>query len=154
MNSDSPIHHSDSPTWRVGESPTIRLSEFSFKHSRLSKCESRRLPHLPSRRVANSPSRGFVFRLWISPQIWSQNRNSSKGSVRDLWGTISAKTPENPPHCHVPLNLFNVYVGTNVQFCLCSSATSVLLASTTVMRRLQWGRRPHALAPLTLSPAS
>ncbi len=46
---------------------------------------------------------GFVFRLRISPRIWSQNRNGSKGSVRDLWETNFCKKPENPPHCHVPL---------------------------------------------------
>jgi hypothetical protein len=39
----------------------------------------------PSQRVSNSPSRGVVFGLQISPRIQSQNRNSLKGSVRDLF---------------------------------------------------------------------
>ncbi len=86
LNSDSLTHQSDSPTWR--------LAKFSFKHSKATS---------PTRRVADSPSRGVVFRLRISPRMWSQNRNGSKGIVRDLWEPISAKNPENPPHCHVLL---------------------------------------------------
>jgi hypothetical protein len=46
-----------------------------------------------SRRVADSPSRGVVFRLRKSPRIRSQNRNGSKGSVRDLWGNNFCKNP-------------------------------------------------------------
>ncbi len=53
----------------------------------------KRLPDSPSRRVADSSSWGVVFRLWISPRNWSQNRNGSKGSVRDLWGTNFCKNP-------------------------------------------------------------
>jgi hypothetical protein len=34
--------------------------------------------------LPDSPMRGVVFRIQISPRIWSQNRNSSKCSVRDL----------------------------------------------------------------------
>ncbi len=37
--------------------------------------------------------REVVFRLRISPRIRSQNRNGSKGSVRDLWGTNFCKNP-------------------------------------------------------------
>ncbi len=48
-----------------------------------------------------------LFRFWlrISPRIRSQNRNGSKGSVRDSWRSDLCKTPENSPHCHVPLNM-------------------------------------------------
>jgi hypothetical protein len=63
------------------ESPTLRLAEFSFKHS---KAESE------SRRLRDSASRGVVFRLRISPQIRSQKRKGWK---------------KNPPHCHVPLKV-------------------------------------------------
>jgi hypothetical protein len=72
----------DSPTCRVGESKTLRIAKFSFKHSKadsptqaswggvvtatrlvgesatpgLTESESRRLPNSPSRRVAESES--------------------------------------------------------------------------------------------------
>jgi hypothetical protein len=36
-----------------------------------------------TRRLSHSPGRGVAFRLRISPRIRSQNRNGSKGSVRD-----------------------------------------------------------------------
>ncbi len=84
----------------VGESR--RLAEFSFKHSKADS-PSWRVIDSPSLRVADSPSREVVYRLRISPRIRSQNRNSSKGSVRDLWGTNYCK---NPPHCHVPLKVY------------------------------------------------
>jgi hypothetical protein len=69
-------------------------------------------PQVDSTQLASSPeltdrlvaSRGVVFRLRISPRIRSRNRNGSKGNVTDSWGTDFCKTPENPPHCHVPLN--------------------------------------------------
>ncbi len=103
---DSPTHwrkdfsfknsFADSPTRRVRESPSHRLGESTTP--RLAKSGSRWLPDSASRKVS--------FWLWISPRIWSQIRNGSKGSVRDSWGAgNSAKTPENPPHCHVPLNV-------------------------------------------------
>jgi hypothetical protein len=53
---DSPTHHGDSPTCGVGESTTLRLAKFSFKHSkahsptpRLAESESRRLAKAGSR---------------------------------------------------------------------------------------------------------
>jgi hypothetical protein len=99
---------SDSPTRPVKESPTLRIAEFSFKHSKadsptrrvrelstpwLAKSESQQLPDSPSRQVRNSPTPRVVFWLWISPRIRSQNRNGSKGNVRDLWGTSFCKNP-------------------------------------------------------------
>ncbi len=90
---------SDSPTRRVGELPTLRLSEFSFKRvgesstPRLAEWESRRLTEPESRQLAELPSRGVVFRLGISPRIGSQKQNSSKGSIRGLWGTNFCKNP-------------------------------------------------------------
>ncbi len=60
------------------------------------------------RRLADSPSRGVLFRVRIPPRIRSPNRNGSKGSGRDLWGTNFCKNPrksENLPHCHVPLKI-------------------------------------------------
>ncbi len=103
---DSPTHRrkdfsfknsfADSQTRRVRESPTHRLGELTTP--RLAKSGSRWLPDSASWRVS--------FWLWISPRIWSKIWNGSKGSVRDSWGAgNSAKTPENPPHCHVPLNV-------------------------------------------------
>ncbi len=50
-NSDSPTDQGDSPTRQVGESPALRLAEFSFKHS---KAESK------SRRLAESGSRFLI----------------------------------------------------------------------------------------------
>jgi hypothetical protein len=72
-----PLKHSkaDSPTRRVGKSSTPRLTESE------------------SRRLLDSASRGVVFQLRISPRIRSQNRNGSKSSVRDLWGTDFCKNP-------------------------------------------------------------
>jgi hypothetical protein len=49
-------------------------------------------------RLSESGSRFFKR---ISSRIRSQNRNGSKGSVREE--PVYAKTSENPPHCHVPL---------------------------------------------------
>jgi hypothetical protein len=125
-------------TPRVGKLLTLWLAEFSFKHSkadsptrwvresatpRLAESESQQLPDSPSQRVADSQtprvresltrrlvSWGVVFWLRISPQIQSQNWNGSKGSIRDLRGTNFCKTPENPPHCHVPLSWWNKYI--------------------------------------------
>jgi hypothetical protein len=76
-------------TPRLGESES-RLLNVSKKSPLFGESESRRLPDLASR--------------GISLRIRSQNRNGSKGSVKDLWGTNFCKTPENPPYWHVPLN--------------------------------------------------
>jgi hypothetical protein len=95
----------DSPTRRVGESATLRLAEFYFKHSKPDS-PTRRVGKSSTPRLTESESQRVVFRLWIFPRIWSQNRNGLQGSVRDLWlwGTNFCKNPENPPHCHVPLS--------------------------------------------------
>ncbi len=82
---------------------TTQLAEFSFKHSK-AETESQWLPDSPSRRV--------VFRLWISPRIRSQNRNGSKGSVRDLWGTNFSKIPRKSASLPCP---FNMYLATSRQ---------------------------------------
>ncbi len=114
-NSDSPTHHSDSPTpepgsRRLSDSPSRGvsdfptgsrwLSEFSFKHSkadsptrRIGESATPRLGELESHPLPDSTSRGVVFWLRISPRFRSKNRNSSKGSVRDLWGTNFCKNP-------------------------------------------------------------
>ncbi len=60
------VQIADSPTRRYGESATPRLADAG------------------SRRLPDSPIRVVDFRLRISPRIRSQNRNSSKASVRDL----------------------------------------------------------------------
>ncbi len=44
-------------------------------------------------RFPDSASQGVVFRLRISLRIWSQNRNCSKCSVRDLCRTDLCKNP-------------------------------------------------------------
>ncbi len=75
-------------TRRVGDSPTQGLTESV------------------SQRIPSPTPRSVVFQLRISPQIRSQIRNDSKGNVRDSWGTDFCKTPENLPHCHVPLTLY------------------------------------------------
>ena len=63
----------DSPTRRYGESATPRLADAG------------------SRRLPDSPIRGVDFRLRISPRIRSQNRNSSKASVRDLFFWVNCR---------------------------------------------------------------
>ncbi len=113
---------SDSTIWKVGDSPyhwygasttlrTIDTESFLFKKSiadslywwcgesatlRISDAGSRRLTVSLIRRVGDSPyrwQRVVVFWIRISPRIWSQNRNGSKGSVRDSWGTDFCKNP-------------------------------------------------------------
>ncbi len=69
-------------TPQVRESTRLPIDTIFFKPLNRQSC---RLPDLPSR--------GVVFRLRISPQIQSQNRNGSKGSVRNLWGTNFCKNP-------------------------------------------------------------
>ncbi len=108
---DSPSRGvNNSPTRRVGELATPRLTEsgsrrlsdspsFSFKHSK-AESESQWLPDSPSRRV--------VFGLRISPRIWSQKRNGSKGSVRDLWGPNFCKNPRKSASLPCPFNVKNV----------------------------------------------
>jgi hypothetical protein len=109
----------------VDDSPYHRYGEFSLKkfNSRLSVSVMRGVAdsayqwcgELATPRISDAGSRqlpvsvivGVVFWIRISPRIRSQNRNGPKGSVRDSWGTISAKIPENPPHCHVPLRCTN-----------------------------------------------
>jgi hypothetical protein len=73
------VGKSSSSTPRVGESQTLLLAEFSFKHSKADSLTgesgSRGLPDLLSRRVSDSLSqrvadllsRGVVFQLQISP---------------------------------------------------------------------------------------
>ncbi len=112
----------DSPTrWvrelatpRLAESGSRRLSDspsFSFKHSkadsptrRVGESATPRLAESESCRFADSPSRGVVFRLRISPRIWSQKGNRSKGSVRDLWGPNFCKNPRKSASLPCPFN--------------------------------------------------
>jgi hypothetical protein len=96
---DSPsreVH--DSPISWVGESPTLRLAKFFFWKfkSRLGETVSCRLPDSPSRRVSE-----FDYEYLLEFEAKS-------GTARKVvwWmyeDPISAKTPKNPPHCHVPL---------------------------------------------------
>ncbi len=129
---DSPSRGvSDSLISRVGESPTLRLTEFFFWtfKSRLPDSPSRwvvdsptrrvvdsptrrvresatpRLVVSESRRLADSPSRGVVFRLRISPRIRSQKRNGSKDSVRDLWGPNFCKNPRKSVSLPCPFKI-------------------------------------------------
>ncbi len=48
--------HSDSPTRRVGESPTLRISEFFFKHSKADS-PTRQIGESSTPRLAKSESR-------------------------------------------------------------------------------------------------
>ncbi len=95
---------SDSPTCRVGESPTPQLA--------LSE----------SRRLSESE---VVFQLRISPQIRNQTRNGSKGSVRDPWGTNFCKNPRKSASLSCPFKQINYsFTFLNiiffwVQYCIC-----------------------------------
>jgi hypothetical protein len=81
------------PTLKVLlEEPLLLLYELDSPTLRLGELESRQLPQLPSR--------GVVF-LWIR----SQNRNGSKGSVRDLWGTNFCKNPRKSASLPCPFNI-------------------------------------------------
>ena len=92
---DSPWRLPDSPSRGVADSLTrqVFLLNIQKPTPRLAKSESQRLPDSLSRRVTDSPSQGVVFRLRTSPQIRSQKRDGSKGSVRDLWGPNFCKNP-------------------------------------------------------------
>jgi hypothetical protein len=70
--------------------------------------------------LPDSASQGVVFWLRIS-----QNRNGSKCSVWTYAEQIYAKTPENPPHCHVPLNIWKIH-----QKIMCCYPMIVLLLVT------------------------
>ncbi len=83
---------SDSASRRVDNSPTRQVGESVFESVK---------ENLASRGVGDFPTRR-VFRLRISPRIRSQNRNGLKCTEKEL---CRAKTPENPPRCHVPLRL-------------------------------------------------
>jgi hypothetical protein len=117
----------DSPTCRVGELATPRLAEsgsrqlsdspsFSFVHSkadsptrrlgesstpRLAESESQRLPDSPSRRVGES---------FFDYEYLREFEAKSRTARKIYEDPISAKTPENPPHCHVPLTECNGFL--------------------------------------------
>ena len=56
-------------------------------------------------RLPDSASRGVVFRLRISPWIWSPNRNGSKYSVRNLCRTDFCKNPRKSASLPCPFNI-------------------------------------------------
>ncbi len=91
----------DSPWRRVGESSTPRLAEsgshrlsdsprFSFKHSKVDS---------PTRRVGES-----FFDYEYRREFEAKSGTALKAVYGIYEDPISAKTPENPPHCHVPLS--------------------------------------------------
>ena len=104
--------------------------------SRLAKSESQRLPDLPSRRVSDSPT----CRVGESPtrQVgesffdyyeYLREFEAKSGTARKVvWGIyedpISAKTPDNPPHCHVPLT-YSMPWPTALKIFLAMSATAL-----------------------------
>jgi hypothetical protein len=76
----------DSASPGIDDTPTRRVRESAFEclKEKLGKSESRPLPDSANRGVANSLTR--------------------RGGESSTPGPISAKTPENPPRCHVPLS--------------------------------------------------
>jgi hypothetical protein len=82
--------HPDSASRGVGESAIECLKE--------------KPPESEIRQLPDSPSRGVVFRLRISPRIQGQNRNGSKGSIRDSWGTDLCKNPRKTASLPCPFN--------------------------------------------------
>ncbi len=62
------------------------------------------LKSLKKLQLSGLASRGVVSRLQISPRIRSQNRNGSKGTVRDSCGTALCKTPEKSDSLPCPFN--------------------------------------------------
>jgi hypothetical protein len=87
----------DSPYRWVGESLTPRIVD----------TEGRRLPV--------SLSRGVVFRIRISSRIWSQNRNGSKCSVRDLCRTDLYKNLWKSGLFPCPFNISVIYQPKNLK---------------------------------------
>jgi hypothetical protein len=84
------------------------LSDFSFEFSDIFVIEKR----FPDRRVGEStrlPIDTIFFKLLINQwRIRSQNRNGSKGSVRDLWGANFCKNPRKSASLPCPFNFFTV----------------------------------------------
>ncbi len=81
---------SDSTIGGVGDSPYHWCGESTTLH--IINTESFLLKKFHSR-LSVSVMRRVVFRIWISPQIRSQNQNGPKGSVRDSWGANFCKNP-------------------------------------------------------------
>jgi hypothetical protein len=83
---------SDSPNFHLNiQKPTFRLGESG----------SRLLPDSPSRRVSDSPTR--LVGDSPTPRLAESGSRFSITNISANSKPISAKTPENPPHCHVPL---------------------------------------------------
>jgi hypothetical protein len=99
-------------TPRLGESPPLRLAEFSFKHSKADSptCQvgESATPRLsPSQRVTDSPTWrvGESFFDYEYLREFEAKIGTAQKVVYEIYEEpISAKKkPENPPHCHVPL---------------------------------------------------
>ena len=65
----------------------VRATAFHFSGSSGTTCTRTSFKNS----IADSPIRGVNFRSRISPRIRSQNRNSSKASVRDLFFWVNCR---------------------------------------------------------------
>jgi hypothetical protein len=61
-------------------------------------------------------SGGVVFRLWISPRIWSQNWNGLKCSVRDLCRTDLCKNPRKSAPLPCPFKFTKAVALSTIQY--------------------------------------
>ncbi len=87
-------------THRVGESPTLRLAESSFKHSKAD-FPTPRLAESESCRVGES-----FFDYEYLREFEAKSRTAWKVVKGIYEEPIFAKIPENPPHCNVPLRIW------------------------------------------------
>ncbi len=76
---------SDSPISRVGESPTLWVFLLNIQK--------------PTPRLAES-----FFDYEYLREFEVKSGTARRVVLENYEDPISAKTPENPPHCHVPLN--------------------------------------------------
>ncbi len=93
-------------------------SDFDFEFAEIFVIE-KRLPDSPSRGVTNSPTRR-VCESFFDYEYLREFEAKIGRARKVLWGIyeepISAKTPENPPHCHVPLIGTNKYELSKIVF--------------------------------------
>ncbi len=79
--------------------------------------------------------RGVNFPIWISPRIWSQNRNGLKDSVRDLCQSDSSKNIEKTGSLPCPFKL------TGNKRVLATPTTTITTTTTTsiyLKGRVSW----------------
>ncbi len=95
---------------------------------RLTESGSRRLSDSPSRGVSDSPISRVGESSFFYYEYLREFEAKSGTARKVVWGIyedpISAKTPDNPPHCHVPLT-YSMPWPTALKIFLAMSATAL-----------------------------